>query len=74
MATALANRQRTCLEKADKGNIKVAVINVRKAKSLVGRWLERSPVASENDAVNKLPGETLIERDTVVLVDVAVGR
>ena len=32
------------------------------------------PVAGENDTVNKLPGETLIERDTVFLEDVAVGH
>ena len=48
--------------------------DVRKTKSLVGRWLGRSPVADENDMANKLPGETLIERGTVVLADVAVGR
>ena len=58
-------RTSVCLEKADKGNIKAAVSNVGKAKSLVGRWLE-------NDTVNKLSGETLIERDTVVLADVTV--
>ena len=44
-----------CLEKADNGNIKDAVSDVRKAKSLVGMWLERSLVAGENDIANKLP-------------------
>ena len=63
-----------CLEKTDKGNIKDAVSNVQKAKSLAGRGFERSPVAGKNDTVNKLPRETLIERDTVVLADVVVGR
>ena len=63
-----------CLEKTDKGNIKDAVSNVRKAKSLVGKWLERSPVAGKNDTVNKFLGEILIERDTVVFADVAVGH
>ena len=41
------SRTSMCLEKADKGNIKDAVNDVRKAKSLVGRWLERSPVAGK---------------------------
>ena len=63
-----------CLEKTDKKNIKDAVSDVRKAKSLVGRWLERSPVADKNDMANKLPEEALIERDSVVYADVAVGR
>ena len=63
-----------CLEKVDKGNIKDAVSGARKAKSLVGRWLERSPVAGKNNTANKLPGENLIERDTAVLADVAVRR
>ena len=63
-----------CLEKADKGNIKDAVSGVRKAKSLVERWLERLSVAGKHEMANKLPGETLIEKDTVVLTDVAVGR
>ena len=63
-----------CLEKADKGNIKDAVSSARKAKSLVGRWLGRLPVAGKNNTANELPGENLIERDTVVLADVAVGR
>ena len=36
--------------------------------------MERSPVAGKNATVNKLPGETLIERVTVVLADVAVGH
>ena len=63
-----------CLEKANKGNIKDVVSNVRKAKSLVRRWLERSKTAGKNDVVNKLHEETLIERDTVVLAEVVVGR
>ena len=62
------------LDKADKENIKDAVSDVRKAKSLVERWLERSQVAGENGKANKLPGEPLIERHTVVLADVTVGR
>ena len=44
-----------CLENGDKKNIKDAVSDVRKAKSLVGMWLERSLVAGENDIANKLP-------------------
>ena len=36
--------------------------------------MERSPIAGKNNAANKLPGETLIERDTVVLAEVVVGR
>ena len=32
------------------------------------------PVAGENDTANKLPGETLVERETVVFADVSVGR
>ena len=63
-----------CLERVDKGNIKDDVSDVRKAKSLVERWLERSPVADKNDMANKLPEEALIERDSVVYADVAVGR
>ena len=49
-----------CLKKADKGNIKDAVSGARKAKSLVGRWLESSQIAGKNDVANKLHGETLI--------------
>ena len=67
-------RTSMCLEKADKGNIKDAVSSARKAKSLVGRWLERSPVAGKNNTGNMLPRENLIERDTVVMADVAVRR
>ena len=63
-----------CLEKADNGNIKDPVSGARKAKSLVGRWLESSQIAGKNDVTNKLHGETLIERDTVVLAEVVVGR
>ena len=63
-----------CLERADKGCVMGAVSDVQKATSLVGRWLERSPVAGENDKSDKLPGEIVIERDTVVLVDVTIGR
>ena len=40
-------RASMCLEKADKGNIKDVVSDVRKAKSLVGRWLERSQIAGK---------------------------
>ena len=36
--------------------------------------MERSPIADKNDVANKLPGESLIERDTVVLAEVVVGR
>ena len=36
--------------------------------------MERSPVAGKNNTANKLPGENLIERDTIVLADVAVRR
>ena len=32
------------------------------------------PVAGKNNTANKLPGENLIERDTVVLADVTEGR
>ena len=32
---------RMCLERSDKGCIKGSVSDVRKTKSLVGRWLER---------------------------------
>ena len=63
-----------CLEKADKGNIKDAVSSARKATSLVGRWLEKLPVAGKNNTANKLRGEILTEIDTVVLAGVAVGR
>ena len=63
-----------CLEKADKKNIKDAVSDVRKAESLVGMWSERSQVTGKNDKAVKLPGETLIERDTVVLADITVER
>ena len=60
-----------CPERADKGNIKDSVSDVRKAKSLVGRWLEeRSQITGKNGVANKLPGETLIGRDTDVLAEV----
>ena len=36
--------------------------------------MERSQVAGENDKTNKLPGATVIERDTVVSADVKVRR
>ena len=58
-----------CLEKTDKGNIKDAVSDARKVKSLVGRWLERSQIAGKHDVANKFHGETLIESDTVVLAE-----
>ena len=63
-----------CLEKADKGSIKGSVNGIRKAKSLVGRWLERSQAAETSDKPSDLSGETVIERDTVVSAEVAVGR
>ena len=75
-ADFLQNILRTsmCLEKADKGNIKDAVSDARKAKSLIGRWLESLQIAGKNDVANKLPGETLIEEDTVVLAEMVVER
>ena len=63
-----------CLEKTDKGSIKGSVSGVRKAKSLVGRWLKRSPAAETSDKPSDLSGETVIERDTVISADVVVGR
>ena len=36
--------------------------------------MERSKTAGENDKTIKIPGETVIERDTVVLANVTVGR
>ena len=56
-----------CLEKADKGCIKIkvkgAVSGVRKTKSLVGRWLEISQIAETSDKPNHLSGETIYDRE-----------
>ena len=45
-------------------------------KSMGGARTCRPPggTGGENDKANKQPGETVIERDTVVLADVTVGR
>ena len=55
-----------CLERADKGCIKGSVRDVRKAKSLVGRWLERPSTNETSGKTDHDFVEIVIERDTVV--------
>ena len=65
-----------CLERTDKGCIKGSVSNIRKAKSLVGRWLERPNTSETSGNADNDSGKIVIERDTVVSVSahVKVGR
>ena len=63
-----------CLEKTDKGSIKGSVSGVRKAKSLVGRWLERPQAAETRHEPGNPSGESIVERDTVVSAEVVVGQ
>ena len=62
----------SCLEGKDKGSLRGAVSSMRKAKSLVGRWLDK-PSGSES-APNSIPTDILIERNIIILVNVSVGR
>ena len=55
-----------CLERADKGCIKGSVRGVQKAKSLVGRWLERPSTNETSGKTDHDFVEIVIERDTVV--------
>ena len=59
-----------CLEQKD--NVQGANNLVRKAKSLVQRWLTKPANANESKGACK-PGDTLIERDVVVLINAKVG-
>ena len=60
-----------CLERKD--NIQGAANFIRKGKSLVQRWLTK-PTNAKVPEGNFEAGDTLIERDVVVLVNVKVGR
>ena len=55
-----------CLERVDKGCIKGSVSDIRKAKSLVGRWLERPSTSETSGKTDNDSAENVIERDTVV--------
>ena len=63
-----------CLERADKGCIKGSVSDIRKAKSLVGRWLKRPSTSETSGNTDNNSVEIVIERDTVVSAHVKVGR
>ena len=45
---------------------------MRKAKSLVGRWLDKT--SGSESAPNPIPTDILIERNIIILVNVSVGR
>ena len=62
----------SCLEGKDRGSLKGAVSSIRKANSLVGRWLDKSGGAVS--ASTPIPKEDLIERDTIISANVTVGR
>ena len=62
-----------CLERADKGCIKGSISNVRKAKSLVGKWLERPSTSETSAKTDNVSSEIVLERETVVSVHVKVG-
>ena len=63
-----------CLEGEDKGCVKGSVSSVRKAKSLVGRWLEKCQVVETKNKSTKESGTKVIERDTIVSAKVVIGR
>ena len=63
-----------CLEGTNKGSIKGSASGIRKAKSLVGRWLEKHQNIDGNTESNEIAGGKVIERDTVVLAKVTTGR
>ena len=54
------------------GSLKVAVNSVRKAKSLVGKWLEKPSGAASPSSPSTV--DNLIERDTIISGNVIVGR
>ena len=60
-----------CLEQKD--IIRGASNLIRKGKSLVQRWLTK-PTDAKDPMGNYLSGDTLIERDVVVLVNVKIGK
>ena len=62
----------SCLEGKYRGSLKGAVIRVRKEKSLVGRWLEKSSGAEIPSSPS--PVDNRIERDTIISANVIVGR
>ena len=62
----------SCLEGKD--NIQGAVSLVRKAKSLVDRWLARPLKTTTEDGISSAPGDSLIERDVIILANVKIGR
>ena len=55
-------------------HIKGSVSDVRKAKSLVGRWLERPNTSETSGKTDNDSEEIVIERDTGVSAHVKVGR
>ena len=59
-----------CLERKD--NIQGATNLIRRGKSLVQRWLTK-PTNAKEPKGNYEAGDTLIERDVVLLVDVKFG-
>ena len=61
-----------CLEAKDRGSLKGSISSVRKAKSIVGRWLDKSGEGGETSAstLDSIP----IERDTLVTANVDVGE
>ena len=54
--------------------IKGSASDVRKAKSLVGRWLERPNTSETSGKTDNDSVEIVIEGDTVVSAHVKVGR
>ena len=60
------------LEGKDRRSLKRDVSGIRKAKSLVGRWLDKSGGATKTEGV--LHSGQLIERDTVISASVPVGQ
>lgn len=62
----------SCLEGKD--NVQGAVSLVRKARSLVERWLAKPLSSIAEDGTEFVAGDSLIERDVIVLANVKIGR
>ena len=62
----------SCLYGKDRGSIKGAVRSIRKAKSLVGRYLEKPSGAISPSSPS--PVDNCIERNTIISENVIVGR
>ena len=63
-----------CLEGTDKGRVTGLLSAIRKAKSLVRRWLHKVQNKDNKNKSNEVIGEKFIERDTVVLVKIVTIR